>query len=166
MLRCRFQITLLSNTCSATQSITDMLHQAIDILTAMISGDVGVKVSPQTFDLVFVGAVWRQKVQYELSSKLLYRSLRNLAGVYPKVVQNHMNHGMMTIAMSKFFKQLDEQSALLSFAFHPDQTAGYRIHGAGEITFDVLPHIVFTNISRVQVGRLQPCSWGWDLTRS
>ena len=114
-------------------------HQDVNIAAAMVSSYIGVKVLPQAFDSVFVRTMRRQKVRYDLAIESLYRSLGNLTTVNTIVVKNHMNYSVTAIVGRQFCQQLDEQSAGLSFALHPDQTAGADIHRSGEVAFNVLP---------------------------
>ena len=106
----------------------NVAHQRSHVVAGVVAGDVGVEVSPGSFDAVVVGAVRRQKVELETLPFFGCETDANLFGVVDGVViQNDVDRLRGRVALNEFPQQQDEQQAVLLFAFHADQFAGLRV---------------------------------------
>src|ERR1700730_1156284 len=105
----------------------------------MVSGDLGMQILPDALDLVVLGAVRRQRMQFDAAPRTPQRPLRQVTAVDAVVVHDHMDHLGLGVTLPQLDQQADEQPTVLLGRRHPQQLPAAGIQGPGQVTLAVLP---------------------------
>ena len=71
----------------SSQISADLTHQFSHGTATMVSGDIGMEVSPDTFDAIVVGTIRRQKAKLDAAVRVGQRKFHLPTAVNPVVVQ-------------------------------------------------------------------------------
>src|SRR3989304_6355087 len=121
-----------------TQKRADVLHQLLHRRTPVITGHFPVEILPYPLDLVVVRAVGWQRVTPAPSTVGGQCHLGDPTVMDAEVIQDHMNHLRPEICPTQLLQQGDKQVTAFARPLHPYQFPRRRVHGSGQVAFDVL----------------------------
>src|SRR3990172_7987595 len=114
-------------------------QQLIDGPAAMIPGDVGVQVEPQSLDPILIGAVRRQEIHPQPGAVAAEPGPGQAALVDDVVVEDQMDATGPAIGVQQCAEQGQEQPARLVVAGDVDQPLVGGIVGARQMALLILP---------------------------
>ena len=115
-----------------------MSHQFLDRLAPVIAGHVRVQVEPHTLDVVVVGAVGREEVEYDTAPKLGQERLGLLARVDDVVVEDEVDAPGAAVLGCQLLDQAAEQVTALARSLDPGELAGSGVQRPGNEVLLVL----------------------------
>ena len=132
---------MMSTLVSGSKIGADVVHQFVHRHASVVARDVVVQILPDPLDPIVVGAVGRQKVEFQFLSRLrLHRQSHLVTVMNAVIVENEVNALGVGIGLRhQFVEKIQKQQAGLSFAFDVGEPTRFGVPRAGEILFLVAP---------------------------
>src|ERR1700737_2061619 len=101
----------------------------------MIAGDVSMEILPHAFNLVVVGAIRGQEMQFDLARQVSFQGSKdNIALMNAIVVTNQVQAARLRILATQTVQQVQKQITRFALSLNPDDHTGADIESASQVT--------------------------------